>query len=184
MIYQDMRRTDVRSTSNIQAGVSHNSVNDQDHLTQLNWLFPGSSAAKVAEQQRLQQNRVAAPLAYLELSPADAAALIAAQPAPPSGALPPNLHLQSLDRVGLEYTPSSEAGKVLLRIRHVFQDGEGPLAAPATADLTTLLPQGLQIADVVELPLNGVGEGTPVPDATKLSLTPLQTRTFEVELTN
>ena len=128
---------------------------------------------------------MAAPLAYLELSPADAAALIAAQPAPPTGALPPNLHLQSLDRVGLEYTPSNEAGKVLLRIRHVFQEGEGPLAAPARADLTTLLPQGLKIAkNVVELPLNGVGEGTPVPDATKLSLIPMQTRTFEVELTS
>ena len=136
----------------------------------------------VAEKQRLQQNRVAAPLASLVLSPTDATALVAAQPAPPTGALPPNLHLQSLDRVGLEYTPSSEARRALLRIRHVFQDGEGPLAAPATADLSTLLPQGIKISNVVELPLNGVGEGTPVSDATKLSLTPLQTRTFEVGL--
>ena len=160
------------------------SVNDKDHLTQLNWLFPGSSTAKVAEQQRFQQNRVAAPLAYLELSLVAATAIVLAQPAPPIGALPPNLHLQSLDRVGLEYTPSSEAGRALLRIRHVFQDGEGPLAAPATADLTTLLPQGLTIANVVELPLNGVGEGSPVSDATKLRLTPLLTRTFEVELTS
>ena len=98
------------------------------------------------------------------------------------GSLPPNLHLQSLDRVGLEYTPAAEAGKTLLRIRHVFQEGEGPMAAPATADLTTLLPQGLKMSDVVELPLNGVGQGTPVPDATKLTLNPLQTRTFEVSL--
>ena len=96
------------------------SVDDQDHLTQLNWLLPGKSSSDVAEKQRLQQNRVAAPLASLVLSSADATALVASQPAPPTGSLSPNLHLQSLDRVGLEYTPAAEAGKTLLRIRHVF----------------------------------------------------------------
>jgi hypothetical protein len=140
------------------------------------------SATEVAEKQRLQQNRVAAPLATLMLSPVDASALVASQPAPPTGSLPLNLHLQSLDRVGLEYTPAAEAAKSLLRIRHVFQEGEGPMAAPAMADLTTLLPQGLKMSDVVELPLNGVGQGTPVPDTTKMTFLPLQTRTFEVTI--
>lgn len=158
------------------------SVDDTDHLTQINWLFLGASSANVAERQRLQQNRVAAPLASLVLSPTDAARLIAMQPAPPTGSLPLNIHLQSLDRVGLEYTPEPEAERTVLRLRHVFQEGEGPMAEKATVDLSTLLPQGLHIADVVELPLNGVGRGVPIPDTTKLTLNPMQTRTFEVAL--
>ena len=102
-----------------------------------NWLLPAANAADAAEAQRLVQSRVAAPLGSLVLSPAAAAALIAAQPGPPAGELPPNLHLMSLDRVQLESSPATDAGRTVLRIRHMFQQGEHPTwSEAATCDLT------------------------------------------------
>lgn len=126
---------------------------------------------------------MAAPIAVLVLSKDAATALVAAQPAPPAGSLPPNVHLMSLDRVALEYSPPSAAGRYLLRLRHMFQEGEHPKwAVPATVDLSTVLPDELALAGVVELPLNGVGVGVPVPSLASVVVHPMQTKTFEVTM--
>ena len=59
--------------------------------------------------------------------------------------------------------------------------GEHPtLSREATVDLGTMLPSPLSLTHAVELPLNGQGERTPVADLTKITLQPMQTRTFEV----
>ena len=64
-----------------------------------------------------------------------------------------------------------------------YQAGEHPtLSLPATVDLATMLPSPLSLTNVVELPLNGQGARTPVADLTRITLQPMQTRTFEVSV--
>lgn len=182
-------------------------VDDQDFVAQRNWIFPAASAAEAAAAQRLQQVRASAPLASLVLTQSEISSLsFLAQidrsnhargnrrhETPAAGAessqlLPLNLHLQSLDRVSLEYTPSSRAGRTLLRIRHVFQAGEHPVySAAASADLNALFEaQGLSLSRVVEVSLDGTGGAAALPlskeQLRSVMLKPLQTRTFEVSL--
>lgn len=69
------------------------------------------------------------------------------------------------------------------QVRHSFQPGEHPtLSAPTKISLITLLPSPFTLTEVMELPLNGVGEAVSVPDLTSISLKPMQTRTFEVTI--
>jgi hypothetical protein len=160
-------------------------VDDTDYTTQRNWLLAGSTAAQVAKLQRLRQVAIEAPLASVTVSNASATgALAAVQPATEAnGGFPVNLHLMSLDRVSLEYTEAARQGRVLLRIRHIFMEGEHPtLSTPATADLTALLPRGMSLSNVVELPLNGIGSAVPLNETTQIVVQPLETRTFEVTI--
>lgn len=46
-----------------------------------------------------------------------------------SAALPPNVHLLSLDRVRVETTAVEESERVLLRLHHIYQTGEHPTLA-------------------------------------------------------
>jgi hypothetical protein len=77
-------------------------------------------------------------------------------------------------------------GRSLLRIRHVFQEGEHPtLSSTAVANLTSLLEaQGMVLQDVLEVSLDGTGgeNGTPLStdQLQAVAFKPLQTRTFEV----
>lgn len=96
--------------------------------------------------------------------------------------LPPNVHLLSLDRVGLEYSEPKLAKRVLLRVRHIFQEGESPqLSTPVTFDLTDAVPNNVALTAVVRVPLNGIGVGIPL-NSTMVTLRPLETLTFEVSL--
>jgi hypothetical protein len=113
-------------------------------------------------------------------NPSSNAETVGSPTAPP----PTNIHLLSLDRVGVETTVGKDATRILLRLHHVFQAGEtgDALSADTTIDLTTLLPAKLSMTGVVELPLNGVGTPTQVPDLTQIVMLPLSIRTFEITL--
>eukprot|EP00937_MAST-01D_sp_MAST-1D-sp2_P006380 g6380.t1 len=157
-------------------------VDDTDNVTSTTWLVPGATRAAAAAGHRQLAMRVATP-AVPVVAPRGAAPAAPAAPRSTPDPLPANVHLLSLDRVALETTsPSAGAARVLLRLRHVFQQGESDgdkLSAPTTVDLRTLLPAPLALRDVVELPLNGVGAAAPIADATPVVLQPLQIRTFE-----
>jgi hypothetical protein len=157
-------------------------VDDKDHIDAKNWVFFGADAAATAAAHRQHALRVSTPLVPLVVTGA------APGPGPDGGAaLPASIHLLSLDRVGTETTPVSDGGapnRVLLRLHHIFQEGESPLSADAMANVTALLPPPLRLTDVVEVPLNGVGEPTPMADSAldAVTLYALQTRTFEATL--
>jgi hypothetical protein len=160
-------------------------VDDTDHIIATNWLFPAGTAAAAATAQRYKARRVAAPLVPLVLPTAVASTDF--QPFSPSNAswtaryVAPNVHLLSFDRVGLETDPTISASRVLIRLHHIFQQGEtgDALSRDAQVNMSQLLPQPLKLTDVVELPLNGIGDGVPVNILEGVNLHPLQTRTFE-----
>lgn len=162
------------------------SVDDTDHITARNYLALGASRSATAQAHRELARQVAAPLVPVIL-PASAprAAGTGASPALAATALPSNVHLLSLDRAGVETTAGSGASRVLLRIHHMYQNGEADasLTGPAAVDLTTMLPPPLKLSELVELPLNGVGAPAAVPSPEAVTLAALQTRTFEATIT-
>ena len=159
------------------------SVDDTDHIIAKNWLFPSDTATGAVDAHRMQALRVATPLVPVGTSGGAEAALGASEPLLAVGglrgaALPPQVHLLTLDRVPLETTTGLPQNRVLLRVQHIFQEGESLLYSQAvTANVAALLAP-LELADVIEVPLNGVGEGKPA-DLKSVALAPLQIRTFE-----
>eukprot|EP00041_Stephanoeca_diplocostata_P031399 m.977500 g.977500 ORF g.977500 m.977500 type:complete len:206 (+) comp23953_c1_seq10:127-744(+) len=103
-------------------------VDDTDHISAKNWLFPGATKAQSAEGHRVKSMSVAAPLVPVEVSAEQTeryAALLSCIGAA-SKALPPNVHLLSLDRVRVETTPAADGDNVLLRLHHIYQKDEHP----------------------------------------------------------
>eukprot|EP00041_Stephanoeca_diplocostata_P031403 m.977427 g.977427 ORF g.977427 m.977427 type:complete len:225 (+) comp23953_c1_seq4:127-801(+) len=160
-------------------------VDDTDHISAKNWLFPGATKAQSAEGHRVKSMSVAAPLVPVEVSAEQTeryAALLSCIGAA-SKALPPNVHLLSLDRVRVETTPAADGDNVLLRLHHIYQKDEHPtLSQDTSVDLTTLIPKVLTMTGIKEYPLNGIGNPTEVVDPTDIVLQPLSTRTFVVKL--
>jgi len=159
------------------------SVDDTDHIIAKNWLFPSHTATGATDGHRMWAVRVATPLIAVGTSGSAEAAPAASEPLLAAGglggaALPPQVHLLTLDRVPLETTTGVPLNRVLLRVQHIFQKGESDLySQAATANVAALLAP-LELADVIEVPLNGVGEGKPA-DLARVVLAPLQIRTFE-----
>ena len=158
---------------------------DTDNVTLTTFLVPGVTRLGAAGGHRLLAMRMATPVVPI-LLPAGFDGDAVHTPTPPIARLPPNVHLLSLDRVAVETTiPTTKAGRVILRLRHVSQVGEaGDFSSPATVDLTSLLPAPLKLVDIVELPLNGIGVGVEITaeKAATLQLQPLQIRTFEATI--
>lgn len=103
------------------------SVNDTNHIIARNWLFPSAARERAIAQHRRQSMLVSAPLIPVDTTPhADngevpGGHMVQMTPGTP---LPPNVHLLSLDRVGVETSPDADHARVLLRLHHVFQLGE------------------------------------------------------------
>lgn len=95
-------------------------VDDTDHIVSTNWLIPGVTPGDVAKQHRLRAMVASAPLipviVVAEGPLRNAGGLRSSASSLPM-ALPDNVHLLSLDRVGLETSSSGAATRVLLRVR-------------------------------------------------------------------
>eukprot|EP00035_Acanthoeca_spectabilis_P014256 m.271234 g.271234 ORF g.271234 m.271234 type:complete len:1102 (+) comp16089_c0_seq11:51-3356(+) len=159
-------------------------VDDTDHIVSTNWLVPAANIDGLTAQHRLRAMASSSPLVPLVTAAKGARVddTVARSNAPT--ALADNVHLLTLDRVGLETSPADAATRVLLRVRHTFQPNEhSALSKPATVNVATLLPAPFELTNAVELPLNGVGPSTPINDLSAIVLKPMQTRTFEVTVT-
>jgi len=160
------------------------SVNDIDEVTARNWLLPAADGESASKAHRMLAVQLSTPLIpllqYLDLTRVHAPR--------EHWHVPANVHLLSLDRVSLETTNSSKIGRVILRVQHIFQEGEisGDLGSKVSMSLRKLLfSAGVHVSEAVELPLNGVGVGEEEPVRTvsdPITLDPLQIRTFEVTL--
>lgn len=165
-------------------------VDDTDHIISKNWLLPAATPEAAAIAHRKQALRVSTPLVPVVSARAvggsSSAAGGGAAVARGAVGFPDNVHLLSLDRLGVETTVGVGMNTVIMRVHHIFGAGETSssdgLSADTVVDLTAAMPSDLAIKDVKELPLSGLGNGVSVADPTKIMLHPLETRTFEVTL--
>ena len=162
-------------------------VDDTDHIVSKNWLLPAATAEAAAVAHRKQALRASTPLVPVVGSAAGFARMpLGTWRAAGAVGFDDNVHLLSLDRLGVETTAGAGANTVLLRVHHVFGAGEtgDALSADTVVDLTAAIPAGVtfDVGSVKELPLSGLGDGLPVTDPTKVTLHPLETRTFEITL--
>jgi len=62
--------------------------------------------------------------------------------------LPPNVHLHT--------RTVHQRGEMLLRLQHLFDIGEGPLAVPVAVQLGNVLPAGARVTSITDMDMNGV----------------------------
>ena len=156
-------------------------MDDTDHIVAKNWLHIGTKDEAVAAT-RIHSKMAATPLVPVAVDPGRLGQQDQDHLASPGTPLPLPIHLLSLDRVAVETTAAAPS-RVLVRVHHSFQPGESTVySSDVVLDLSNFLPANLHLADVIELPLNGVGVGQPVNDLAHITMRPLQTRTFEATL--
>lgn len=162
------------------------SVDDTDPVTLKNYIIAGPDRSYVAVEQRKLATRLSAPLVASQVKagkPGMRAGSARVSPGGSAPAIPDAIHMLSLDRVGVETTDPKRASRVLLRLMNIYQEGEGAAPGAVKVQLDALLsPAGVEIDDVIELPLNGVGQGEPVDVGTPVAFDPLQIRTFELTI--
>ena len=171
------------------------SVNDTDVVDTTSYLLPAATAEDAAVMHRVHATVLSAPLVpQIHQQAAPQALLSGTTPSlrssrvlsskPRTPSLPRTLHLLSLDRLAGELTPAQPANRVLVRVQHIMQEGEAPAAAPLHFRLDQLLrPAGIALSDIVELPLNGLGDGVSRDSSDTQVLQPLQILTLAATLT-
>ena len=161
----------------------------------MSWIIASHSTAKNSIMvMYVQATHVSAPLIPVGAATAavEAATLLSGRVPDGGGgggggatdrsALPPQVHLLSLDREPLETTQGMAQDRVLLRVHHVFQEGESSqYSQSVTFDLAAFLAP-LELENAVEMQLNAIGEPW-AADLGSVTLAPLQIRTFEGTLT-
>jgi hypothetical protein len=93
-------------------------VDDTDYIAATNWIIAAASAADAAEQHRTRAMLASAPVVPVITKKLDGISAIRERIV--SGTeLPPNVHLLSLDRVGVESSSATDQARVLLRVWHM-----------------------------------------------------------------
>lgn len=94
-------------------------VDDTDHIVSTNWLVPSANIDGLTAQHRLRAMASSSPLVPLVTAAKGVRVddTVARSNAPT--ALADNVHLLTLDRVGLETSPADAATRVLLRVRYL-----------------------------------------------------------------
>lgn len=158
------------------------SVRDDDEVSLRNWLVPAASFADMAQTHRRLSASLSTPLTPLVrngLLPHPRTHRCSSDPV----SLHPDLHLLSLDRVGVETTTAASSGRVLMRVQNVAQAHAG--ADPVKFTIAQVLASsGACAFSVEEVPLNGVGRGDAesVQSTQSFTLYPLQIRSFTMDL--
>lgn len=160
-------------------------LNDTSRIRAAFWLYfgPATGAGGPTAAARLAAPQLyTPPLALFASAPADWP--YAGHWSGLAQPLPTNVELFSLDRVGIEGTPEAVASRYLLRLHHLFGDGDdADLSVPVTVDLTRLFAAPLRPSSITEATLSGNAQVAPPGLSDRVTLYPMQIRTFELALT-